>query len=193
MFGNGIVEMGGGAYVRFDQAEELLAAKEAERAEQWRLRREMEADRDTQKAIAARLENELAAERAEKERLAALLHDNGTPRFNAVCERAEKAEDDNAAKDARVKELEQINANLMGDDENKPRYTTKRLKLEIARATEALEAKLSAAEKALEPFADHAKDRAVDAAEWRNSDTVQIVVTIGDLRKARAVLGGKPS
>ncbi len=29
MFGNGIVEMGGGAYVRADQAEELLAAKEA--------------------------------------------------------------------------------------------------------------------------------------------------------------------
>jgi len=34
----------------------------------------------------------IAAERAEKERLAALIHENGTPRFNAVCERAEKAE-----------------------------------------------------------------------------------------------------
>lgn len=67
MFGNGIVEMGGGAYVRADQAEELLAAKEAERAEQWRLRREMEADRDTQKAVATSLEAELAAERAEKD------------------------------------------------------------------------------------------------------------------------------
>ncbi len=31
MFGNGIVEMGGGAYVRFDQADELLAAERAEK------------------------------------------------------------------------------------------------------------------------------------------------------------------
>src|SRR5690606_17722950 len=49
---------------------------------------------------------------------------------------------------------------------------------------EAIEAKLAAAEKALEPFADHAKERAVDAPEWRDTDTVRIVVTIGDLRKA---------
>ncbi|MBA8851250.1 hypothetical protein FHW20_002185 [Ochrobactrum intermedium] len=58
---------------RDEKAEELLAAKEAERAEQWRLRREMEADRDTQKAIATSLETELAAEQAEKEKIAAAV------------------------------------------------------------------------------------------------------------------------
>ena len=50
-----------GSLVASSQAEELLAAKEAERAEQWRLRREMEADRDTQKAIAASLKADNAA------------------------------------------------------------------------------------------------------------------------------------
>ncbi|QAZ46801.1 hypothetical protein [Mesorhizobium sp. Pch-S] len=37
-------------------------------------------------------------------------------------------------------EARAINANLMGDDENKPRYTTKRLKQEIAKAVAAAEA-----------------------------------------------------
>ncbi len=37
---------------------------------------------------------------------------------------------------AQIENLRAINANLMGDDEDKPRYTTKRLKQEIARATE---------------------------------------------------------
>lgn len=64
---------------------------------------------------------------------------------------------------------------------------------EEAKRVEALEAKLAAAEKALEPFADHANDRAVDDTGWRDKETVKIVVSIGDLRKARAVLGGKPS
>lgn len=57
----------------------------------------------------------------------------------------------------------------------------------------ALEAKLAAAERALEPFAEHANDRAVDDTGWRDKETVKIVVSIGDLRKARAALGGKPS
>ena len=34
--------------------------------------------------------------------------------------------------------LRAINANLMGDDENVPRYTTRRLKQEIARAVDAI-------------------------------------------------------
>ncbi|URQ76206.1 MAG: hypothetical protein NBV76_05445 [Candidatus Ochrobactrum gambitense] len=77
-----------------------------------------------------------------------------------------RAEADNAALTARVKELEQINAMIMGDDEDKPRYTTKRLKQEIANAMQvmkgeasdreahvnALEAKLAAAEKAIEVY-----------------------------------------
>ncbi len=107
-------------------------------------------------------------------------------------------EADNAAKDARIKELEEaLDSDPSGSDlwrywSRKACEASQKYVDEVDRA-EALEAKLAAAEKALEQFADHAKDRAVDAAEWRNSDTVQIVVTIGDLRKARAVLGGKPS
>jgi|GEM_PF-5827712 len=69
-----------------------------------------------------------------------------------------RSEANNTALTARVKELEQINSNLMGDDEDKPRYTTKRLKLEIARATEALETKLAAAKKALEDIAIYPHD-----------------------------------
>lgn len=49
--------------------------------------------------------------------------------------------------------LRAINANLMGDDEDKPRYTTKRLRHEIANATTALEAELAKAREALEQIA----------------------------------------
>ncbi|GGA99967.1 hypothetical protein GCM10011491_30260 [Brucella endophytica] len=45
------------------------------------------------------------------------------------------AEREIAARDAEIAALKQVNANLMGDDEGKPRYTTKRLKQEIERAT----------------------------------------------------------
>lgn len=110
MFGNGIVEMGGGAYVLADQAEELLAAKDAENA----------------------YLKELVAARGET--------------IKRGDDRIRKLEADNAALTARVKELEKINANLMGDDEDKPRYTTKRLKQEIAKAMEALDAKIDDAE-----------------------------------------------
>lgn len=41
---------------------------------------------------------------------------------------------------------------------------------------------------ALAPLDDAARDRAADAPEWQDADTVSIVVTIGDLRKALAVI-----
>ena len=50
-----------------------------------------------------------------------------------------------------------------------------------------LEAKLAAANRELEPFARHAKERAVDAPEWRDADTVKIVVTISELRTVSAL------
>lgn len=125
---------------------------------------------------------------------------------------------DNAAQAARVKELEQINAVLMGDDENAPRYTTKRLKQEVERVTqvmrgeasdrqahvEALVAKLAAAEKALEPFALRAEryndipglirtDDSVELWQLSRNKGLEVDITVGDLRQARAVLGGKPS
>lgn len=130
---------------------------------------------------------------------------------------------DNAAKDARIKELEaaldsdpdgsglwrfwskeSVEAHQQLRDKTK---TIKALEAKLEtyheeyenrkegyeKTIDSLEAKLAAAEKALEPFADHASDRAVDDTVWRDKDTVKIVVSIGDLRKARAVLGGKPS
>lgn len=36
------------------------------------------------------------------------------------------------------------------------------------------------------PFAEIAKARAADAPEWRDTDTVSVVVTIGDLRAIAA-------
>ncbi|WP_226623116.1 hypothetical protein [Brucella anthropi] len=95
--------------------------------------------------------------------------------------RAETAEADNAALTARVKELDRCHEGTIDLCNQK----TAEIKT--------LEAKLAAAEKALEPFAEHANDRAVDDTGWRDKETVMIVVSIGALRKARAALGGKPS
>ncbi|WP_336057348.1 hypothetical protein [Nitratireductor sp. CH_MIT9313-5] len=41
---------------------------------------------------------------------------------------------------------------------------------------------------ALKTFADHAQDRRADDPTWRDGDTVKIVVTIGDLRRASAAV-----
>ncbi len=101
-------------------------------------------------------------------------------------------EADNAALTARVKELETERDEALDDAKFAERIAIKR-EIDANASVEALEAKLAAAEKALEPFADHANDRAVDDTCWREKETVKIVVSIGDLRKARAVLGGKPS
>ena len=98
-----------------------------------------------------------------------------------------QARADNAALTARVKELEKINANLMGDDEDKPRYTTKRLKQEITRATEALETQLAAARKALEGIASFKEKDGKDAAtrEWNRAGLYASGI-------ARAALEAKP-
>jgi len=100
-------------------------------------------------------------------------------------ERAEIAEGiisdlkaDNAAKDARIKELEELLAKFAD------KGTLQALKDANDRA-EALEAKLEAAEKALEPFAN--------AADGRKSKSVTGSVCFSQhyLLAARAVLGGK--
>ncbi len=57
----------------------------------------------------------------------------------------ENAEQVIAGREREIERLKKVNAALMGDDEDKPRYTTKRVKQEIARATESLEVKLVAA------------------------------------------------
>lgn len=121
----------------------------------------------------ADLKADNAAERAEKEEL------------DAECRVLAKR---CIEKDARVKELE------AECDEFADRLNQERKSHESAHnRAEALEAKLAAAEKALQPFAEHANERAVDDTGWRDKETVKIVVSIGDLRRARAALGGKPS
>src|SRR5690606_11294021 len=131
--------------------------------------------------------------------------DAAMKRWRSECERAQSQnvvlaeqisslEADNAALTARVKELElQLSASKETAKIKRVEYLDldqdhSELKADYAVS----EAQLKAAKKALEPFANHAKERAVDAPEWRDADTVQIVVTVGELRKARAVLGGKP-
>lgn len=121
---------------------------------------------ETKASPSAQAEAIIAAERAENEALKAgikrlsdeqelLSETTGWDLISVVrlAARVSEAEADNAALTARVKELSEINVNLMGDDEDKPRYTTKRLKHEIASATKALETKLVATWNALEPFA----------------------------------------
>jgi len=115
----------------------------------------------------------LAAERAKTERLA--------DDYQAIREQLHRGwreckdlKADNAAKDARIKELENVQSR---DGEMWVRQSV----------VKALEAKLEAAEKALEPFAN--------AADGRKSKSVTGSVCFSQhyLLAARAVLGGKPS
>jgi len=97
-------------------------------------------------------------------------------------QRAEKAETDNAALTARVKELEDENKSLTEEW-----YRGLRVQQKICDRAEALEAKLAAAEKALERLTLHANALALahvlsipaDAGIW------------DALKDARAVTGGK--
>ena len=162
----------------------------------------------------------LAAERAESDRLAGIASEQMA--------RAEKAEADNAAKDAewqvaaklgsevnrnlaqqvvsldaklmaaeaRVKELEEAIDRSEGDYW---RFLHNQC-LELGKAHTALEAKLTAAEKALGPFADIAD--LIDAETEGMAETDELIIHFHDyefakwpvslFRKARAALGGKP-
>ncbi|MBM6396160.1 hypothetical protein JQC79_10405 [Ochrobactrum anthropi] len=184
----------------------------------------------------------LAAERAEKERLAALLHENGTPRFNAVCERAEKAEADNAAKDEEIaawiransdiiKRKNLLEAKLAAAEAGRDRVRrifrrNTRLRFEAEKRAEVIEAKCADAEKSAfehgyvmaccnivnlhdEPTIAHdtlselgvtlAAVKAMDLSEYDLKALRKIERDRSRSpyakasRKARAVLGGKPS
>jgi len=90
IFGNGIVEMGGGAYVRADQAEELLAAERARAAEKERLRFEGDLDK-WMKIIGAGITG---------------YQPEAYALMDFACEELVKLRADNAAQAARIKELE---------------------------------------------------------------------------------------
>lgn len=176
------------------QAEDLLAAKEAERAEQWRLRREMEADRDTQKAIAASFEAELAAERAEKDGWKE-LHDAAqvavkerTEACNNLYKQVNDLKADNAAQAARIKELDgECNElvtkcnEIIGQRDHALNACA-----QMEEDKEALEAKLAAANEVAQLVIQAEEDKSGDPNFY-----ILLMQTAYD--KARAVLGGKPS
>lgn len=101
--------------------------------------------------------------------------------------KSEDLEADNAALTARVRRIADAQSNVVLIDDV-GHYVNDAVSAHI----KALETQLAAAEKALKPFADHAKERVVDEPEWRDNYTLQILVTIGELRQARTALEAKP-
>lgn len=106
--------------------------------------------------------------------IAELIHD-----LNRIKDHETELVNDNAAMDARIKELDRCHEGTIDLCNQK----TAQIK--------ALEAKLAAAEKALEPFAKAALgyDDPDENGPW--PDIQDVFVTLGDCRRARAVLGGK--
>lgn len=109
-------------------------------------------------------------------------------------ERAEKAEADNAAQAARIKETEDCYLRLC---EAIGVTATNAAPIDASEKLRALEAKLAAAQKALEPFADIAGEPWADENGWTDAacQNDRIVDWFGPsaFLAARAALGGKPS
>lgn len=177
MFGNGIVEMGGGAYVRADQAEELLAAERARYVE--------------------------ASQRAtNEESLKDTMH-RGLLRWK---ERAEKAEA-NLEFIERVKGVNEKYANAlafleMGENDDPEEFAECFWNKFIA-----LEAKLAAAEKALTQLRSDCQSpidmyerngpefTSPQGNEYESTSHVmaKFAELVAAIDAARAALGGKPS
>ncbi|MEN5248465.1 hypothetical protein [Brucella pseudintermedia] len=140
-------------------------------------------------SLYALYEKEELIQRVEKAEAdnAALIHD-----LNRIKDHETELVNDNAEKDARIKKLEEaLDSDPSGSDlwrywSRKACEASQKYVDEVNRA-EALEAKLAAAEKALEPFAN--------AADGRKSKNVTGSVCFSQhyLLAARAVLGGDPS
>ncbi len=144
MFGNGAVEMGGGAYVRFDQAEAIIAEgrKRAEVAEY-----KLDQAINTVQPM--------------------------------IIQRAERAEADNAALTARVKELEAVNHNR----ECASKYLGE-VAEENGNRAQALETQLAAAKKALAKLTLHSNSLALaHVHKTQKNDGIWVA-----LKEARAVL-----
>jgi len=158
------------------QAEELLAAK----------------DKQIALAETSMLEMHQELNKLEADN-AALIHD-----LNRIKDHETELVNDNAAKDARIKELEAA----LDSDPDGPglwRFWSKK-SIELSQqlrdktnTIKALEAKLAAAEKALEPFAKAALGYDDPGGNGPWPDIQDIFVTLGDCRRARAVWGGKSS
>ena len=145
----------------------------------------MKADPDGDYVTRSQAEAIIAAERAKVQH----WQEQYTEMHSQFIDLAKSAEADNAALTARVKELEQVVS-----------YEIDVAQAEIEGRKEA-EAKLAAAEKSLEPFADIAD--LINAETEGMAETDELVLHFHDyefakwpvsfFRKARAVLGGKPS
>lgn len=181
-----------GDYVTRSQAVELLAAKDDHIA--W-LKNHLEAAQGRAKNAAinsAKFEKLLAAERARfveasqratnEESFKDTMR-NGLLRWK---ERAEKAEADNAALTARVKELEETKSVIAADKAILLDLAAKNGDLVVA-----LEAKLAAAEKALESLSEKGRKVLDVLKAWEDDgDLVNSGKIVSDFR---AELGGKPS
>ncbi|MCO7726422.1 hypothetical protein NJB93_07420 [Brucella intermedia] len=182
------------------QAEELLAAERAEKEE---LKKAL-ADRawisNKHNEHRAKLKADNEAKDAENSYLKELVAARGET-IKRGDDRIRKLEADNAAKDALIKELEAaLDSDPSGSGlwrywSRKACEVTQKYVDEVDRA-EALEAKLAAAEKALEFYADASK---WDDGYFKSEDDGTVLRAYpssvdkdqGD--KARAALGGKPS
>ncbi len=185
-----------GDYVTRSQAAELLAAERAEsnrlagiaseqmaRAEQTELK-----ERWLREMVTTVISNQIGSVQhyraVEDARLALGNPEAALSENEKLIQRAQKAEADNAALTARVKELENV---VKGAGKI---YSSKNRKIEE------LGFKLATAEKALEPFAKELSDRHDKSFRLEPAPDSECVgftqLTYGHFRKARAVLGGKP-
>jgi len=159
------------------QAEELLAAERARYVEASQRATNEESLKDTMHRGLLRWKER--AEQAEADN-AALIHD-----LNRIKDHETELVNDNVAKDARIKELRDTSKQMISNWRNR---------------AEKAEAKLAAAQKALEPFADIAD--LIDAETEGMAETDELVLHFHDyefakwpvslFRKARAAPGRKP-
>ncbi len=167
-----------------EQAEELLAAKDDHIT--W-LKRQLEAAQGRARNAAtnsAKFEELLAAERAEKERLAGIASEQMA--------RAEKAEADNAALTAKLETANALVTCCCGDPVDAHNMGSGHSPVDQYHyALMQLEAKLAAAEKALEGLREKGRKVLDVLKAWEDDgDLVNSGKIVSDFR---AALGGKPS
>ena len=156
------------ALVRRSQAEELLAAERASAAEKERLRFEGDLDK-WMKIIGAGITG---------------YQPEAYALMDLACQELVKLRADNAAQDARIKELRELLTKIAD------KGTLQALK-DANDRSEYLEAKLAAAEKALEGLREKGRKVLDVLKAWEDdSDLINSGEIVADFR---AVLGGKPS
>jgi ferritin-like protein len=90
------------------------------------------------------------------------------------------AADEIDALKSRIEVLEKIKANLIGDDENLPRYTTKRFNQEVENKTKQMQARIQTLEWALRRTAS-SFDEICASSEVRNQ-TISLILSALEAR-----------